>query len=284
MASPLPYLQFYCKEWLASSTTRRMPLAARGAYIDLCCFQWEEECIPDCPEEIARMLGATLKEVRLLWPHIERVFIVGEDGNRRNARVARDRASAMQKVSVRSECGAKGGRPPKAKPEQMEIRRKPKGFELDKQTETKPKGIPEPEPEPEPEVNTHTLFTGATVNDRQVVVEILIEALPESHRTPEVIAAVRGYGAMRGENASRDPVGWPNWGITQAQTLAVTWGRKAIPELITALERATAGAYKHVRFDDAPASRTGIPRASPPPQESAEDRAKRRLAQVGITQ
>jgi uncharacterized protein YdaU (DUF1376 family) len=260
-----------------------MPLAARGAYIDLCCFQWEEECIPDSPEEIARMLGATLKEVRLLWPYIERVFIVGEDGNRRNARVARDRASAMQKVSVRSECGTKGGRPPKAKPEQMESRRKPKGFDLDKQTKTKPKGIPEPEPEPEPLVNTLSLSSGARVDDRQAVVEILIGALPETHRTPEVETAIWRYGKMRAENAAHDAVGWRQWGITSAEALAVQWGKQSIPALLAALQTATANQWKNLRFEPESVA-VGRSRASPPPQESAEDRAKRRLAQVGITQ
>jgi len=274
MASPLPYLQFYCKEWLASSTTRRMPLAARGAYIDLLCYQWEEESIPDDQGEIALMLGVSAKEIAAIWKHIERAFPLCEDGVRRNQRVSRDRDLAHAFCERQKANGSRGGRPPKTQ------NNPPVNSGI---TQTEPKKS-HPEPEPEPEVNTHSLFTGATVDNRDTVLEILIGALPESHQTQEVIAAVRGYGAMRGENASRDAVGWPVWGITQAQTLAVTWGRKAIPELITALERATAGAYKHVRFDDAPASRAGIARASPPPQESAEDRAKRRLEQAGIRQ
>lgn len=157
MASPLPYFQFFVKEWLASTTTRRMTLAARGAMVDLLAFQWEEGGIVDDQTEIAAMLGVAVKEVRAIWAHIERAFPLCEDGQRRNPRCARDREAAHSKSQQLKENGAKGGRPKKPEANQKETKTelpgnqsetnaKPNGFDLVNQTETKTKPIPEPEP------------------------------------------------------------------------------------------------------------------------------------------
>jgi hypothetical protein len=140
-----------------------------------------------------------------------------------------------------------------------------------------------PEPEPEPVVNTLCLFPGASAEDRNTVLEILIGALPASHRTPEVETAIRRFGAMRAENAVRDAVGWRPWGITSAETLGVQWGKHPIAALLAALETATASQWKNLRFDPEPVPH-GRSRASPTAHESAEQRAKRRLEQVGIRQ
>jgi hypothetical protein len=88
---------------------------------------------------------------------------------------------------------------------------------------------------------------------------------------------------MRAENAAHDAVGWRPWSITSAETLAVQWGKHPVRALLAALQTATANQWKNLRFEPESVA-TGRSRASPPPQESAEDRAKRRLAQVGITQ
>jgi uncharacterized protein YdaU (DUF1376 family) len=250
-----------------------MPLAARGAYIDLLCYQWEEESIPDDQGEIALMLGVSAKEISAIWKHIERAFPLCEDGARRNQRVSRDRDLAHAFCERQKANGSRGGRPSKTQ------NNPPVNSGI---TQTEPKKS-QPEPEPEPIVNTLSLFPCATGNDRQAVVEILIGALPETHRTPEVEAAIRKFSTMRAENAARDAVGWRPWGITSAETLGVQWGKHPIAALLAALETATASQWKNLRFDLEPVPH-GRSRASPPAQESAEQRAKRRLEQVGIRQ
>jgi hypothetical protein len=132
-----------------------MPLAARGAYIDLLCFQWEEGSITNDPAEVALMLGVSAKEIAAIWKHIERAFPLCEDGERRNPRVDRDRETAHAFCVKQKINGAKGGRPEKPKPSENEIETETQNNPVVNSgiTQTKPKKS-HPEPEPEPDINT----------------------------------------------------------------------------------------------------------------------------------
>ncbi|NBW14606.1 MAG: DUF1376 domain-containing protein [Caulobacteraceae bacterium] len=112
MASPLPYMQFFGKDWLASSNRSRMPLEAQGAYIILLCYQWEEGAIPDDQEEIRAMIHPypSPQVMAKIWPHICRVFPVSSDGLRRNPRCERDRIAAFEKSAKAKEAGSAGGK------------------------------------------------------------------------------------------------------------------------------------------------------------------------------
>lgn len=160
MPSPLPYMQLWVKEWLASSGTRRLSLAGRGLYIDLAFFQWEDGFLPDDTEELAAMVGVSEEEFMKVWPKVERQFPVTEPGKRANERVATDREEALAKVARQSENGSKGGRPkkpienePLAEEKPKETQKKPTAFDSvnPKETQTKDK----PEPEPEPDITPH---------------------------------------------------------------------------------------------------------------------------------
>ena len=97
-------MKFYGKDWLASSTVSRMPLEARGAFIHLLCYQWEEGFIPDDREEIRLMLGCEKKALDRIWKYVDRVFPVdATDGNRYNFRCRTDRAKAFEKSAKATE-------------------------------------------------------------------------------------------------------------------------------------------------------------------------------------
>lgn len=160
MPSPLPYMQLWVKDWLASSGTRRLSLAGRGLYIDLALFQWEDGFIVDDVEELAAMVGVSEEEFSRVWPKVEKQFPVVAPGKRANERIATDREEAMAKVAKLKENGSKGGRPvkqpvseiepeTKQKENQTETNVKANGFEMDNQTQTKLKAKPEPDPIPE---------------------------------------------------------------------------------------------------------------------------------------
>lgn len=156
MPSPLPYMQLWVKEWLASSGTRRLSLAGRGLYIDLAFFQWEDGYLPDDVEELAAMVGVSEEEFAKAWSKVEKQFPVIEPGKRANERIANDREEALAKVAKQSQNGSKGGRPKKpiesdveTKENPTETQTKPTAFNSVKPIETQTKGKPEPEPEPD---------------------------------------------------------------------------------------------------------------------------------------
>jgi len=105
-------MQFFGKDWLASSNRSRMPLEAQGAYIILLCYQWEEGAIPDDQEEIRAMIHPypSPQVMAKIWPHICRVFPVSSDGLRRNPRCERDRIAAFEKSAKAKEAGSAGGK------------------------------------------------------------------------------------------------------------------------------------------------------------------------------
>ncbi|HSI72180.1 MAG TPA: DUF1376 domain-containing protein [Fimbriimonas sp.] len=131
MSGPLPYMQFWVKEYLIE--TRRLSPAAKGCLWDLLCFQWEEGCVPDDPPALARMAGCDRPEfLKKIWPELQLLFEVGEDGCLRHPRVHKERLEAFARCQTAQAKGKLGGRPRKVggtqknKPE--DSRKKPGGF------------------------------------------------------------------------------------------------------------------------------------------------------------
>lgn len=62
----LPYVNFYCSDWLGDSKVRRMGPEARGHHIDLICHSWQEP-LPADKEELAEMLGVQRRKFDSLW-------------------------------------------------------------------------------------------------------------------------------------------------------------------------------------------------------------------------
>lgn len=101
------YFAFSAKDWRSSESVRLMPLAARGAFIDLLAVSWlasEEPCsIPASDQEIASLLGVGLDEWRAIAPRVLAEFDeTTRSGRLRNARLWKEyqgMKSARRKMS-----------------------------------------------------------------------------------------------------------------------------------------------------------------------------------------
>lgn len=112
MPSPLPYMQFYGKDWLTSSTVNDMSLEAQGAYVRLLCYQWEDGILPLDTDKWARRCGLEPNEKR--WVSIREEIMCGFvkiDIGFVNQRMQKDREKAFAHAKKQSENGLKGGRP-----------------------------------------------------------------------------------------------------------------------------------------------------------------------------
>jgi uncharacterized protein YdaU (DUF1376 family) len=107
MSSPLPYFQFYVKDWLSSSAVRMMSLAAKGLYIDLLALQWNEGDLPADLTKLAKLAKVNLKVFRRLWPEIETCFPSQDGLTRSNLRMKEDRQNALMKSKCASSSAAK---------------------------------------------------------------------------------------------------------------------------------------------------------------------------------
>lgn len=86
-----PAFQFYAKDFLSDGNQAGMSLQETGAYIRLICFCWNDGSIPDDPVRIARMIGATPREIRLVWPAIRPFFMSAGEGRLTHPRVEQER-------------------------------------------------------------------------------------------------------------------------------------------------------------------------------------------------
>lgn len=101
----LPYVPFYCSDWLGDTRVRRMTLEERGAYFDLLCHAWDAGTIPADPGERAHMLGVTPRKLAALWPRIEPCWRSDGNGGLVNPRLERER----DKQAARRTAGKTGG-------------------------------------------------------------------------------------------------------------------------------------------------------------------------------
>ena len=99
----LPKFPIFVQDWLGSMRVRRMTLEERGAYLEACLFQWQEDGLPANPAEFYRTLGISGEH-----PLLIEAFPVCGDGLRRNAKVAAIRAEAEAFCDERSASGRKG--------------------------------------------------------------------------------------------------------------------------------------------------------------------------------
>lgn len=100
-----PAFPFYAFDWLSSST-RAMSLAARGAYVDLLAFAWDQDGLPADTEALRRMTGASVEEWAIIWPELSAKFAVAPDGRRRNPRLE----AVRRRAKAQSARGVRGGR------------------------------------------------------------------------------------------------------------------------------------------------------------------------------
>lgn len=70
-----PAFQFYPKDFLSDRKQVAMSLAEAGAYWRLCCHCWMEGSLPTELQQLARLCGATPRQMRAMWPAISPCFL-----------------------------------------------------------------------------------------------------------------------------------------------------------------------------------------------------------------
>lgn len=99
-----PAFQFYPKDFLTSSAQASMSCREAGAYIRLLCHCWLEGSIPDDDVACARLAGATVKEMRRMWPVVAARFYP-DNGVLRQHRLDREREKQGTFKAEQSERG-----------------------------------------------------------------------------------------------------------------------------------------------------------------------------------
>lgn len=97
------WMKLYVGSWLAAS--RKMPLAARGAYVDLLALAWEEGSIPADSRELACFLGISLTEFEEVWRTLRSKWVQHPDNPARlvNERQESVRSEQEERVKERAE-------------------------------------------------------------------------------------------------------------------------------------------------------------------------------------
>ena len=96
-------MPFYVGDYLRD--TRRLTLEQHGAYMLLIMHNWTEGGIPSDDEEMARILGCSVKRLPSIWSAIARYF----DADRRHKRIDRELEKSRIISEKRSLAGFKGG-------------------------------------------------------------------------------------------------------------------------------------------------------------------------------
>lgn len=103
----LPYVNFYCSDWLGDSKVRLMPLEARALHIDLLCHAWNLGYIPKDRDQLASLLGVQRRKLESLWPHLEPCWEPDGNGGFVNKRMEKERQKQRNKRSSRDQTATK---------------------------------------------------------------------------------------------------------------------------------------------------------------------------------
>lgn len=127
-----PTFPFYAQDFLVD--TLRWDRSMKSLHVDLLCESWANGEIRDydgCP------LGLS-KEDKAVWDRIKHKWFL-DDGVWKNAKLEETRAARSSFKEKQGLNGKKGGRPPKPKPLNFEIKSEPIAFE--NETQNKPTGF-----------------------------------------------------------------------------------------------------------------------------------------------
>lgn len=105
-------MPWYPRDFMAS--TRGWPLIAEAVYRKMLDWQWdlggaEVGTLPEDPERLRMVVGATPEEWGVAWSWVESKFPI-VDGGRRNARLEEHRAEAVRRLKLRQRAGEAGAR------------------------------------------------------------------------------------------------------------------------------------------------------------------------------
>lgn len=106
MAESLAMMPWFPRDFLAA--TRGWSVTASGVYRALLDAQWDLGLLPNDPQTLKELIGATTREWNAGWTKCEAKFPV-VDGGRRNERLELHRAKALRLSEKRKAIGSKGG-------------------------------------------------------------------------------------------------------------------------------------------------------------------------------
>ena len=102
-----PAFQFYVRDWLGNANVRAMTPEARGVYMDLLCYCWQEGHISSDVPTLSRLSGLPLARFRRVWAEIAPRFQLNGNGYR-HARLDKERQVQEAHRLRQSERGRKG--------------------------------------------------------------------------------------------------------------------------------------------------------------------------------
>lgn len=105
--------------WQKSLFRLKSSLAARGLFLEMLMYQWQEGEVPADAEVISRIAAAPLNEVKKLLPLVEKKFERREDVLV-NAKMEEIRNGKQKRRKASARNGRLGGRPPKDNPEETQ--------------------------------------------------------------------------------------------------------------------------------------------------------------------
>lgn len=100
MSSIASWMKFFPADWSAS--VKPMPLAARGAYLELLCYAWQAGGLPSDLPALARIVGVSEEEFTPLWESwLVTKFVPDNAGKLVNPRQEEVRAGQEKRVTQR---------------------------------------------------------------------------------------------------------------------------------------------------------------------------------------
>lgn len=103
-----PAFRFYPSDWLVGTLT--MTLAEEGAYLRCINHQWSAGSLPASDvSELARIMRVPEREASKHWARICGKFVLGDDGQWRNARIETERAKQADYKQAKIDAGRRGG-------------------------------------------------------------------------------------------------------------------------------------------------------------------------------
>ena len=153
--TPIGWYKWYPRDFISSSTVRRMSYLAQGIYRALLDLQWEDGSVPTDMSEVAQILRLNEHEQSEFEPFLSTVFPDGA-----NPKLADERAKSVAYVMQQKEYGKRGGK---------------------SAGKGRPVVIVEPEPEPTPKATSRAVATKFQPPSLREVEDYLIQ---RSWKTP----------------------------------------------------------------------------------------------------
>ena len=244
---------FHPEKWIVA--TRYMTREERGDYIDLLCFQWNYDGLPENLDEIARLIG--LKNGKKLSKNLIEKFPIIE-GKRRNIRLEQERDSQTARIEkcrqkIEAMNAARGSTREAKQPSTRGSTR----------TSTRPSSI----------LNTQSSSTPSLDKSKEVNTPISPKCPPEVSQIIEHLNKCAGTGYRRSDgNIEIITARLKEEGVTLDGVLEMIEHRcflwKDDPQMEQYLRPATLFGKK--KFDGYYGS---VPREAPPPDPTQEDDA-----------